>query len=194
MPVAVQKCLSECAEGLGPCLELCATSLLRPFAQLCRSACSSAAAPHLVSPSSALCSDSGSFRPRLPSRVLCSGSKCFLGGVHVSLSCSCLGLIFDKRRSGESVLHPAIRNIYSKSCEVSPVLTAILWKGPPVSDLPVQVVVLDRHRGGKGSTCTPALRPRRTPVGSWLLEAPPVVSAAPGPEPRFLPLLTGLYI
>ena len=107
------------------------------FAQLRRSACSSAAALHVVSPSSALWSGSGSFRLHLPSRILCSGSKCFVGGVHVSLSCSCLGLIFDKRRGGESVLHLAIRNIYSKSCEVSPILTALLWKGLPVSDLPV---------------------------------------------------------
>lgn len=112
------------------------SSLLRPLHSR-RSACSSAAALRLVSPSSALWSGSGSFRLHLPNRILCSGSKCFLGGVHVSLSCSCLGLIFDKRRGGESVLHLAIRNIYSKSCEVSPILTALLWKGLPVSDLPV---------------------------------------------------------
>ena len=87
VPVAVQKCSSECAEGLRTVLG----ALRRTPSQTLPTAPPASLPLGSGSPSSALGNGSGSFCLRLlPSHVLCSGSKCLLGGVHVSLSCSCL--------------------------------------------------------------------------------------------------------
>ena len=173
--VAVQKCLSWVCGGAGG---LPWSFAPHPFSDPFHCPASQPASqqwpPYSVSPSSALWSDSCSFRLSLPIHVLCSSSKCFLGGVHLSLSCSCLWLNFDKRRSAESVLHPAIRNIYSKSWEVSPVLTAQLscGKGCPSQIFLCRLWFWIITEVGKGSTRTPALRPRRTSVGSLAVGDP----------------------